>query len=79
VRIKTKESASLEAWFVAPPGKFNGARFEGVGPRAVVEGDRAEGCDLVKLQFVLAEQLDPRKLLPLLKELRQGFEKTFGD
>ena len=79
VRIKTKEIASLEAWFVAPPGKFNGARFEGIGPAAVVEGDRAEGCDLVKLHFVLGEQLDAKKLLPLLKELRQRFDVAFGD
>ena len=79
LRIKTKEAASLEVWIVAPPGRFNAARFESVGAGATVESDRQEGCDLVTLHFALAEQLNPKKLLPLLRELRDGFAKSFGE
>ena len=79
VRIKTKEAASLEVWIVAPPSKFNVARFEGIGAAAKVDSDRQEGCDLLKLHFVLVEQLNARKLQPLLGELRKGFAKAFGE
>ena len=79
VRIKTKEVASLEVWLVAKPGAFNAARFEGVGALATVEADRQEGCAVVKLHFVMAEQLASKKLLPLLRELQQGFIGLFGE
>ncbi len=77
IRAKTKEIEVLEVWIVAPPGSFNAARFEGIGRSAKVEAERHEGCDLITLQFVHAEQLNPKKLLPLLRELWEGFRGEF--
>ncbi|HEV3383789.1 MAG TPA: excinuclease ABC subunit A, partial [Gemmata sp.] len=38
-RIKTKESAALEAWFVGRKGLMNLSRVEGIGQNADIEGD----------------------------------------
>ncbi len=79
VRIKTKEAVAMEVWLVAKPGQFNAARFEGVGRDAVVEGDRQEGCDLVKLRFVTGDEFDAKKLKPILAEALRGFRETFAE
>jgi excinuclease ABC subunit A len=79
VRIKTKERDALEAWLMSKPAQFNVARFEGVGREAKVEGDRQEGCDVVTLKFVTADNLDAKKLLPLLKEQARGFREIRGE
>ena len=77
-RLKTKETAALECWFVGKPGQFNLSRFEGIGRDPTIESDRADGSEVLKLRFVSADQLQPQKLKPLLAEHLTGFKATFG-
>jgi excinuclease ABC subunit A len=77
-RIKTKESASMETWFVGRPGKLNLGRLEGVGHDALIEGDRTDGIDVLKLWFVTAANLLLAKLKPVLAEHLSEFKRDFG-
>ena len=45
----------------------------------MVEGDRQEGCDLVKLRFVTGDEFDAKKLKPILAEALRGFRETFAE
>jgi excinuclease ABC subunit A len=72
-RIKTKESASLEAWFVGRKGLMNLSRVEGIGQRADIEGDRNDGTEILKLWFTTTDTFQPLKLKPLLTEHLKGF------
>ena len=78
-RIKTKEAAVLEAWFVGRPGQMNLSRLEGVGREALIEGDRKDGIDILKLWFVTGDDLQPGKLRPVLADHLRGFRAAFGN
>ncbi|MBA4187507.1 MAG: excinuclease ABC subunit A [Planctomycetaceae bacterium] len=78
-RIKTKESAALEVWFVGRRGQMNLGRLEGIGRESTIEGDRDDGSEVMKLWFVTGDNLPIGKLKPILTEHLQGFLKAFGD
>jgi excinuclease ABC subunit A len=78
-RLKTKESAALECWFVGQPGQFNLSRLEGIGRDPVIESNRSDRCDVLKLFLVRADHLHPQKLKALLTEHLNGFKATFTD
>jgi excinuclease ABC subunit A len=78
-RLKTKEADALEVWFTGPRGAARPARFEHVGREALIEGDRADGIELLKLWFVTGGQFDANKLKPLLAEHLKAFKKAFGN
>jgi excinuclease ABC subunit A len=78
-RIKTKESESLETWFVGRPGQLNLGRLEGVGRDSAIEGDRTDGIDVLKLWFVTAADLPTAKLKPVLADHLRAFKRAFGD
>ncbi len=74
-RIKTKEAKALECWFVGKPGQFNLNRWDGIGRDAVIEGDRADGSDVLKLFFVHADHIQAANLKRLLTEHLAGFSE----
>jgi excinuclease ABC subunit A len=78
-RLKTKDAESLEVWFVGRPGQMNLGRLEGVGRDAVIEGDRTDGIDVLKLWFVTADDMPVAKLKPVLADHLRGFKKAFGN
>jgi excinuclease ABC subunit A len=78
-RLKTKESAALECWFIGRPGQFNLNRVEGIGRDPVIEMDRTDGIDVLKLRFVSSDHLNPQKLKALLSEHLKGFKAAFGN
>ena len=77
-RLKTKDPAALEAWFVGRPGRVNRARFEGVGRDVIVEADRTDGIEILKIWFATAEHLAPTKLKPLLADHLKNFTAAFA-
>jgi excinuclease ABC subunit A len=76
-RLKTKESAALECWVIARPGQFNLSRVEGVGTDPVIESDRNDGVEVLKLRFVSSDHLHPPRLKALLAEYLKGFKAAF--
>jgi excinuclease ABC subunit A len=78
-RLKTKESAALECWFIGRPGQLNLSRVEGLGRDPVIEMDRTDGIDVLKLRFVSSDHLNPQKLKALLSEHLKGFKAAFGN
>jgi excinuclease ABC subunit A len=77
-RVKTKEPAALEAWFVGKPGQFNLGRVERFGRHPEIVRDRADGSDVLKLRFTAAAQLHPTELKKLLAEHLAGLRETVG-
>jgi excinuclease ABC subunit A len=77
-RLKTKEADALELWLTGRRGAAKSAQFEGVGREATVEGDRADGSEVLKLWFVTDTQFDPARLKPLLAAHLKAFKKAFG-
>ena len=77
-RLKTKDSAALEAWFVCRRGQINLNQVEGIGQKATIEGDRNDGSEVLKLWFVNAADLQPVKLKALLTEHSKGFQTAFA-
>jgi excinuclease ABC subunit A len=78
-RLKTKEAAALECWFVGRPGQFNLSRVEGIGRDPLIEADRFDGADVLKLFLVRPDHLHLPKLKALLAEHLKGFKATFTD
>ncbi|MDY3559560.1 excinuclease ABC subunit UvrA [Gemmata sp. JC673] len=78
-RLKTKETDALEVWFTGRRGVAKPAQFDGVGREALVEGDRADGSEVLKVWFATANQFAPAKLKPLLKQHLKAFKAAFGD
>jgi excinuclease ABC subunit A len=78
VRLKTKESDALEVWFTGRRGTAKPAQFDGVGREVSVEGDRADGSEVLKLWFAADTELDVQKLKPLLAAHLKAFKKAFG-
>jgi excinuclease ABC subunit A len=78
-RIKTKESAALEAWFVGRPGQVKPAQLDGIGREWDIEGDRNDGKEVLKLWFVTGDDLPAAKLKSLLVEHLKAFTKAFGN
>ncbi|MBM3982966.1 MAG: excinuclease ABC subunit UvrA [Planctomycetes bacterium] len=77
-RIKTKERDALEVWFTGKRGTATVGRFEAFGSEVAVEGDRADGSEVLKLWMRTANHLDAAKLKPLLAEHLKAFNATFG-
>jgi excinuclease ABC subunit A len=77
-RIKTKESKTLECWFIGQPGQFNLSRLDGIGQDTELETDRFDGSNVLKLHFARADQVQPAKLKPILAEHLKGFLATFA-
>lgn len=78
-RIKTKEPAALEAWFVGRRGQFNLSRVEGIGQHSAIEGDRNDGSDILKIWFTNSDTLQLGKLKTLLTEHLKGFRTEFAE
>jgi excinuclease ABC subunit A len=78
-RIKTKERAALEAWFIGGRGQMNLSRVEGIGQETIIEGDRNDGTDILKIWFVTSDNLQPAKLKSVLKEHLKGFRSSIAD
>ena len=79
VRIKTKELPAMEVILITRPSQFNAARFEGIGRDVTVDANRHEGCDLVIINFVSLDQLNPKLFQPILKEHVKGFRELRGE
>ena len=77
-RLKTKERDALELWFTGKRGTATGARFEGFGETPTVEGDRADGSEVLKLWLKTADHLSAAKLKPLLAEHLKAFKKAYS-
>jgi excinuclease ABC subunit A len=77
-RFKTKEAATMETWFVGRPGELNLGRLEGVGHDALIEGDRTDGIDVLKLWFVTSNDMPAAKLKPVLADHLRAFKRAFG-
>ena len=76
-RLKTKERDALEVWFTGRRGQAKPAQFEHFGRNATVEGDRADGSEVLKLWLATSNHLDAAKLKPLLAEHLKAFKKAF--
>jgi excinuclease ABC subunit A len=77
-RLKTKEAEALEIWFTGRRGAAKAALYESLSNDARVEGDRADGSEVLKLSYLTDARFDPRKLKPLLLEHLKAFKKAFG-
>jgi excinuclease ABC subunit A len=77
-RVKTKESPALEAWFVGSPGRMNLGPVEGVGRDAVIEGDRTDGIDILKLWFATGDHFPVARLKAVLTDHLRAFRRAFG-
>jgi excinuclease ABC subunit A len=77
-RLKSKEAPALEAWFIGRPGQMNLGRLEGVGRDALIEGDRTDGIDVLKLWFVTSDNLPVAKLKPVLADHLRAFKRAYG-
>jgi excinuclease ABC subunit A len=77
-RVKTKERDAMEVWFAGRPGTARPARFQDFGREVDVEGDRADGVEILKLKLVAGNHLDVAKLKPLLAEHLAAFKEAFG-
>jgi excinuclease ABC subunit A len=78
-RIKTKESDALELWFIGRRGQTSLAKFETFGRNVVIEGDRADGSEVLKLWMVTGNHFQPNELKPLLADHLRAFKNAFGD
>jgi excinuclease ABC subunit A len=76
-RVKTKEAKALEVWFVGRRGQARAATFESFGRSVAVEGDRADGSEVLKLCLTAGNHL-PAELKPLLAEHLRAFKAAFG-
>ena len=77
-RIKTKESDALEVWFTGRRGQTPLAAYENFGRDVALEGDRADGSEVLKLWMVTTNHLQPAELKPQLKKHLDAFHKAFG-
>ncbi|HVL11117.1 MAG TPA: excinuclease ABC subunit A, partial [Gemmata sp.] len=78
-RIKTKDASALEVWFTGRRGEAKLSRFENFGRDVKVEGDRADGSEVLKLWLVRPNHLDAAELKPLLAEHLRAFTRAFGN
>ncbi len=72
-RVKTKDPAALEAWFIGKPGQFNLSRVEGFGVHPELVAERTDGIDVLKLRFLNPSQLKPQELKAFLGEHLKGY------
>jgi excinuclease ABC subunit A len=78
-RIKTKEHDALEIWFIGRRGQTTLSNYENFGRNATVEGDRADGSEILKLWMVTGNHLQTSELKPLLAEHLKAFKTSFGN
>jgi excinuclease ABC subunit A len=76
-RIRTKDSDALDCRFLGKPGQFNLTRLEGIGQHPSLTADRADGGEVMQLQFQREEDMPRPKLKELLAEHAAGFEERF--
>jgi excinuclease ABC subunit A len=76
-RLKTKEADALEVWFTQRAGTASVAQFENFGGTVKVEGDRADGSEVLKLWLARPNHLEPPELKPLLADHLKAFRKGF--
>ncbi|MBA4062787.1 MAG: excinuclease ABC subunit A [Isosphaera sp.] len=77
-RVKTKEAKALEVWFVGRRGQARVATFEDFARSVAVEGDRADGSEVLKLWLTAGNHLPAAELKPLLAEHLRAFQAAFG-
>lgn len=77
-RVRTKDHLALECRFIGKPGQFNLSRLEGIGREPEIEASRADGTDVMRLNFRKPEEMPPAKLKALLAEHAKGFQDVFG-
>jgi excinuclease ABC subunit A len=77
-RLKTKERDALEVWFTGRRGQAKAAQFENFGRSVTVEGDRADGSEVLKIWMVTANHLQSADLKPLLADHLRAFKSAFG-
>jgi excinuclease ABC subunit A len=73
---RTKEIYGLDCRFLGKPGQFNLSQLEGIGACAELHSRRTG--DVLRLVFQQEEQLQPARLLPLLREHLRGFREKFS-
>ena len=76
-RFKTKEANELEVWVTGRRGVAKASQYASMCD-ASVEGDRADGSEVLKLRLVTGNHFDAAKLKPLLAEHLNAFRKAFG-
>ncbi|HEX3152165.1 MAG TPA: excinuclease ABC subunit UvrA, partial [Gemmataceae bacterium] len=78
-RVRTKDNESLDARFLGKPGQLNLSKLDGIGKDSTLAADRADGGEVMRLQFHRHEELPRAKLKALLVEHARGFVETFGE
>jgi len=78
VRIKTKEHDALEVWFTGRRGVAKPAAFEHLDRNVKIEGDRADGSEVLKIWMKTGNHLDSAALKPLLADHLKAFKKAYG-
>ena len=78
-RVRTKDNVRLEARLIGKKGQYNLSRVEGIGKESVIEADREDGSDVMRLLFYRHEDMPRGKLKTLLVEHAKGFCEQFGD
>jgi excinuclease ABC subunit A len=77
-RLRTKDPAGLDCWFLGKRAQFNLSRVEEFGVSPQIESDRSDG-DALRLIFRHADHLHADRLKELLAEHLRGFREAFGE
>jgi len=78
-RVRTKDNTKLECRLVGKKGQYNLSRLEGIGKESVIEADREDGSDVMRLLFYRHEDMPRAKIKSLLIEHAKGFREQFGE
>lgn len=78
-RVRTKDNTKLECRLIGKKGQYNLSRLEGIGKESVIEVDREDGSDVMRLVFYRHEDMPRAKIKSLLIEHSKGFREQFGD
>ena len=76
-RVRTKDSDALDCKFLGVPGQFNLSHLDGIADHPSLEADRADGGEVMQLNFVRDNEMPAAKVKKLLSEHRAGFIKRF--
>jgi excinuclease ABC subunit A len=78
-RIKTKESHSLEVWFIGRRGQSSAGQFANFGGDIRIESERNDGGEVLKLWMTTSNHLQVEQLKPILKEHLRAFKKATSE
>ncbi|MSR52009.1 MAG: excinuclease ABC subunit UvrA [Gemmataceae bacterium] len=78
-RVRTKDNVRLECRLIGKKGQYNLSRLEGIGKESVIEMDREDGSDVMRLLFYRHEEMPRAKIKSLLVEHARGFREQFGN